>query len=574
MSETVETNMAGKIEARYDWRMPEALPFAVMRELQNFSRVQQRLFFNRGLTTALAANDFLLPKPFHSPFGLLGMDNAVETIFETIDSGGRITVYGDYDVDGVTASSLLVQVLRRYGASVDIYIPNRFEEGYGLNQDAVRTLAESGAALTITVDCGVRSPNEAALAAELGMKMIITDHHEPGDVIPSCCAVINPKRPGDTYPDKMLAGVGIAYKVAAALLAVRPIAGVKAEQWLDLVAIGSVADLVPVMGENRHLIQAGLKLLRTSSRPAVVALAQVSRTELNQIRSDTIGYQFGPRLNAAGRLESALMSYDLLMSETYGEALTRAIELNDLNRQRQTMTKAIQASVLDRVDPDDVPPFIMVASESYNMGICGLAASRITEALNRPAIVGAIADGEVRASCRSIRGFSMIDGLDANGELMIRHGGHPMAAGLTMLPENWETLKTRMTALAQAAFAEKDLSRPEKAVEGELTFDFLTEEIIDQINALQPYGMGNPTPVFLLKNALVKSVQLIGADKTHLRLELSDGNECSVGAVAFGQGARIMPVGSEIDLIFELGMNEFRGTRTVQLQVIDFRSSE
>lgn len=562
-----------RIESLSRWRLPPEMPFAVMRELQDFSRIQQRLLFNRDILSAFDAHAFLLPRPFHSPFELKTMRTAVETILETIDADGKIVVYGDYDVDGVTASSLLVQALRALGADASGYIPNRFEEGYGVNPAAIEQLAKSGTALTVTVDCGIRSPEEVELAKSLGMKMIVTDHHEPGPVLPDASAVINPKRPDDAYPDKDLAGVGLSYKLAAALLSARPVPGVRAEDWLDFVAIGTICDMVPLRGENRDLARAGLELLRKSSRPCIVALAQVSGVEVPKIDSQSIGFSFGPRLNAAGRLETAMLSFNLMMSADKDEAIRFAEELNVINRQRQAMTEEIQQSVLAGIDENAVPPIVFAADESYNMGVVGLGASRITEKLNRPAIVGAISGGEIRASCRSIASFSIIDALDSCAGLFVRHGGHPMAAGFTISTANWDALRERLTLYAEERLSGKDL-RPVKDVEAELKTAYCNEETVAQIRALEPFGTGNREPLFLLRAVRVKSAQLIGKDKTHLRLEVADGNDRALQAIAFRQGPRIPPVGALLDLLFGLDINEFQGKRSIQLRIVDFRTAE
>lgn len=564
------------IQSLYRWNILPPMPFSVMTELQNYSRVQQKLLFNRDITTIRQANAYMLPSPLTDPFKLKTMHNAVITVLSVIDAGKPIVVYGDYDVDGVTASSLLVQVLRTLGADVSGYIPNRFEEGYGVNAGAIETLAKSGTALTITVDCGIRSPSEVALASSLGMDMIITDHHEPGDVIPEAAAVINPKQPGDEYPEKNLAGVGIAYKLASALLHARPLRNIKAEDWLDLVAIGSVADMVPLNGENRHLVRAGLERLRKTSKPAIRALAKVSGVEPHKISSQTIGFNFGPRLNAAGRLETAMLSFNLLMSETDDEAMQYAIELNDYNRQRQELTESLQSAVMASIDTTDIPPIIFAADPSYNMGIVGLAASRITERLNRPAIVGAITDDEIRASCRSISEFSIIDSLDECADLFVKHGGHHMAAGFTIKTKNWEELQERLTAIASEQLEGRDI-RPIKNVEGELDLAYCTMNTANEILALEPYGVGNPEPLFILKDAVVNNVQLIGKDATHLRMEVANGRsektKSSVNAIAFRQAHRAPAIGDRIDLLFALDVNEFRGVRSVQLRVTDFRSA-
>ena len=556
------------------WESVPDLPVEVMESLGAFSRIQQKLLFNRGIRSPMNAYDYLWRQgSLYDPFLLDEMNQAVETVLHAIDSRWKIAVYGDYDVDGVTASALLNQVLKKMGADVRGYIPNRFEEGYGVNREALRTLRDEGIGLTITVDCGIRSPEDVEFAHNIGMEMVITDHHEPGPEIPQAAAVICPKKESDHYPDCNLAGVGLAYKLAEALLMTRPVAGVAVEDWQDFVAIGTVADMVSLSDENRSLVKGGLERLRTSSRPCIRALAEVSDIRLSDIKASTIGFSFGPRLNASGRLETARLSFDLMMSETLDDARKYAIELNDQNRRRQDLTKKTQEKVIGGIDRDQVPIIICAADEDFNRGVVGLAASKLTEQFYRPAMVGAIDGDEIHASCRSISEFHITNALDQCADLMVKHGGHAMAAGLTVKTENWRQLNEAMSKIAADALAGKSL-RPVKHADMEIPLDYLRENVLSQIAELEPYGMDNPEPLFIVRGLNVASSRTIGSDQSHLKMTLVSDSKVTIDSIAFRQAFRRDQMPERIDVLCTFEKNVWRDRQTLQLNVVDFCSSQ
>jgi len=367
---------------------------------------------------------------------MLGMREAVAVIEQALQADEEITIYGDYDTDGVTASSLLFELFSQIRHEPRVYIPNRFDEGYGLNLDAIELLAAEGTQLLITVDCGIRSPQEAHRAKELGMRVIITDHHQPGDQLPQADAVINPHQPADPYPYKELAGVGLAYKLAEAWLQTHPDPEVDLNQWLDLVAIGTVVDVAPLTGENRSLVKRGLALMRQPKRQGLFSLAQVASINPAKFNAGHLGFVIGPRLNAAGRIESALDAFRLLTSRDIFEAGWLAQQLDSLNSSRKEITnKIVESCMLNIAAQDPDMPVLFSSSSEYNAGVVGLAAGRLTEAYYKPAIIGSVEGDLIKASCRSIPEFDINHALDRCNDLLVRHGGHPMAAGLTVRTE-------------------------------------------------------------------------------------------------------------------------------------------
>lgn len=561
-------------EALYRWDIQPEMPLSILETLASYPRVQRTLLYNRGLPNPAEAAIYLHRQgPLYDPFRLDQMDQAVATILHAIEAGQEIAVYGDYDVDGVTASCLLVEALEKLGARVRAYIPNRFEEGYGVNGEALQTLHKEGVALTVTVDCGIRSTGETVLATELGMQMIICDHHEPSDELPQAAAVICHKKPGDTYPDKNLAGVGLAFKLAEALFSRRPIPGVSATDWLDLVAIGTVADLVPLTNENRSLVKSGLQQLRQSTRPGVLALAEVSRVKLSEITATTIGFSFGPRLNAAGRLETAWTSLNLMLSKEMRQARELAETLDEQNRRRQELTRQTQDQAIQMMDSDRIPALIAAADSSFNMGVVGLAASKLSEKYYRPAIVGAVGEEFTRASCRSIAEFHITQALDQCADLLDRHGGHAMAAGFTVRNENWSKLTRRLLEIAQNQFKGKTL-RPSKTADMILPPDYFREDLLDQIAEMEPFGYGNPEAVFILRDLQVKSARAVGADQDHLRLSFITDNNAILEAIAFRQAFWNGQLPQRVDVLCTLGKNTWRDRTTLQLNVIDLRPAE
>lgn len=559
------------VSSRYRWNLQPAMTARAMDELSCYPRILQKLLYNRAMQTRKAAEVYLKQSgSLFSPFELDSMGIAVETILAAIDDGTPIAVYGDYDVDGVTATTILVQVLRKMGSPAISYIPNRFDEGYGLNRDALQNLYNNGIRLVITVDCGIRSVSEVEFARTLGLEMIISDHHEPGVEIPRARAVICPKKPGDRYPEKNLAGVGLAYKITEALLNRRPTEGIEAEDWIDLAAIGTVADIVPLSAENRSLVKAGLMRMRTFPRVPIRALAAVADFPPSEIKASTIGFVIGPRLNASGRLETAQLSLDLLMSENMSEASTLAAALNEQNKQRQELTRSMQKRASESVDREHLPYVILARDESFNMGVVGLAASKITDSFYRPSIVGAINGETTRASCRSIPEFSMIEALDQCSELMEKYGGHAMAAGLTVRNENWDALNERLNSLAAAKLGQSDL-QPTRTADMEVDLDYLNKNVLDVIGQLEPVGQENPEPVFIVRNLHARTAKKVGSDQSHLKLTLVSDTNITIDGIAFSQACWADEMPDKIDVMCTLERNVWQNRESLQLRVIDIR---
>lgn len=557
------------------WLLQAPITPAARQELQKYPPVLQQALFNRGVATAEAANRFLRAEsPFDtSPWQMKDMHTAVARILSAIQSGELIAVYGDYDVDGVTATALLVSALQAIGAEAREYIPNRFDEGYGLNKEALSQLKESGVSLVISVDCGIRSPAEAEHARSIGLDLIITDHHEPAGELPQALAVLNPKQPGDNYPEKYLAGVGIAYKLAQALFEKRPPETLNPDSLLDLVALGTVADLAPLTGENRVLVRGGLRQLRAAQRQGAVSLAAVSDISLAKVTAINIGFALGPRLNASGRLESALDSYRLLVTNDLFEAGTLAQKLDVQNRERQRITRQIQAQaeILALGDAEQAPLMLFAVDPGFNPGVVGLAAARLTEAYYRPSVVGHN-DGEfTRCSCRSIPEFHITKALDECAELFERHGGHAAAAGFTIRNERLPELQTRLAQIAERELAGKDL-RHTYLADAEVQLPELTFDLLKSLDYLEPTGYGNPGTVFITRNVKIVSGRAVGTDAKHLKLVVSDGR-INFDCIGFRLGEWAGQLPERADLLFTFETNEFNGRTTLQLNLKDLKAA-
>ncbi len=554
------------------WQIAQPIPPEIDACLEDYPKPIRQILYNRGCRDAASADIYLNGKvDFVDPFRMLGMDGAVERILTAIEEGEEIAVYGDYDVDGVTATTLLVQLLQQMGGKVRSYIPNRFDEGYGLNNEALDILSSEGVRLVITVDCGIRSPVEVDHARELGMDLIITDHHHPKDVLPKAIAVICPRQPGDEYPDKNLAGVGLAYKLARALLIRHPVEGVSAEDWLDLVALGTVADLVPLMGENRGLVRSGLKLLRFGRRQGILSLARAADLHLEQLTAGDISFGLAPRLNAAGRLESALDAFAMLMSVDPMEAGPLAQKLDDQNRQRQKITHEIQQAAEDMAKQEESSHLIFAVHPDFNSGVVGLAASRLVETYYRPAIVGQIGGEATRASCRSIPEFHITQALDECSDLLVRHGGHAMAAGFTVLNQNLAELQARLQAIAERDLADFDLI-PSLQADIELPLSAVHPDLLPFLDQMQPTGVQNSEAVFVSRNLWVTYHRSVGADKKHLKLTITDGS-ITYDAIAFRQGHWTDNMPESVDILYTFERNIYQGRQTLQLNIKDLQPS-
>ncbi len=556
------------------WQVQSKLPPTVDEALEKFPPVLRQLLFNRGYATDEEARAFLKAKPDFdtSPWGLKDMDVAIERIIQAIEGGEKIIIYGDYDVDGITSSALLVELLRSFGADVNAYIPDRFKEGYGINIEALDGFVSQDVDLVISVDCGIRAIKEAEYARNLGLDLVITDHHHPGAVLPNALAVIDPKREDDTYAEKMLAGVGIAYKIAEALMEK---IGEKSsialvESLLDLVALGTVADLAPLEGENHRFVRHGLRIMHQAQRQGLVSLAGVSGVNIKEASAMNIGFSLGPRLNAAGRLYSALSAYDLLMEKDLHKAGEMAQALENINRERQSMTGTIQEQAEIIALAADKDAFLLfAASPEFNLGVVGLAASRLADSYYRPAIVGQVKEEETVCSCRSIAEFHITDALDECSELLVKHGGHAAAAGFTIRNENVGEFLQKMNKIAERDLADVDL-HPVLVADMEVPLSDLSFEMLEHLNYLEPTGYGNPRPVFVSRNLSLKSARTVGRDKSHLKLKVSDG-KVDMDGIAFRLGHLKPDLPKRVDLLYTFEVNEWQGRKSLQLNVKDIK---
>lgn len=570
-----ETYMTFHVQKNKRWIVPPLITPEADSALQAFPPTLRQILFNRGLAREADARAFLNAKPNfnNDPFQMNGMPAAVERIRFAIHHNEPVAIYGDYDVDGVTATALMVQALQNLGADVRGYIPNRFEEGYGLNKDALDALKADGIQLVVTVDCGIRSPDEAQHARTIGLDLIISDHHHPaeGD-LPPALAVINPKQHGDPYPDKDLAGVGIAYKITEALFSDK---GEKAEAYLnpylDLVALGTVADLAPLVGENRVLVRRGLRQIRQTSRQGLSSLAAVAEVPLPKIMASDIGFKLGPRLNAAGRLKEALAAFELLLTKDVFKAGELAQVLDMQNRERQKITREMQAKAEEMALREGEDQFLLFAAhEEFNPGVVGLAASRLTEAHYRPAVVAAQGVEETRGSCRSIPEFHITEALDQCADLLVRHGGHAAAAGFTVRNENLPELVMRLKHIAREKLQNEDL-RPTLMADMEVNLKDIRPELVKILSYLEPTGYGNRDAAFIARNVKIKNARTVGADAKHLKLLIEDESGYTHDAIGFKLGEWKNNLPPRVDILFTYETNEFNGRTSYQLNLKDLK---
>jgi len=559
------------------WTVARPAPTDFLARFPDISPIVVQVLYNRNIREPDQVRAFMAGEmSLYDPFRLKGMSTAVERIGQAIEDGERIAVYGDFDADGVTSTALLTQTLRALGASVAPYIPDRVDEGYGLNTDALSNLASRGASLIVTVDCGIRSGDEVTYGNHLGLDIVITDHHSVGPNFPPALAVINPKQPGCKYPFKGLAGVGVAFKLAQALLKSAPLVtdnrtSLHEEHLLDLVALGTVADVVPLVDENRSLVQRGLVQLNTPRRKGIQALMDRAGVKPGYVNSTAIGFMLGPRINAAGRLHTAMLAYNLLMTRDPTRASSYADELHQLNQERQRLTleatEHARAQVVD--EAGNVPHLLLAASPDFKSGIVGLVASRLTEEFYRPSVVLERGEDESRASCRSIPEFHITRALDECANLLIRHGGHAAAAGFAVRNENLPALQERLQAIARRELEESELI-PKLEIDAELTLGPDLYSLYDQLDRLQPFGESNPAPTFVSQGLRVGRWQAIGSDGQHLKLAVSDGQSWW-DAIAFHRGGEANELPDQIDLAYQLDMNEWNGQKRLQLVVQDWR---
>jgi len=495
------------------------------------------------------------------------MHQAVARVYRALLSGENVAIYGDFDADGITGTALLVQGLTALGGKATPYIPHRLNEGHGLRTAALEDLYQQGISLIITVDCGITGLTETKRAKRRGLDIIITDHHTPLEEVPPAVAVVDPKLPHSNYPFSELAGVGVALKLLEALFQ-----GIGQEQQLekliDLVALGTVADMVPLLGENRYLVKQGLKLINTSPRLGVREMITQSGLNLGSIDTESISWALAPRLNAAGRLAHAMTSYKLLMTSSPPEAHLLTVWLEKNNTERQNLTAKVLARAREQILAKGISPLLIASDRDYPAGIAGLVAGRLSEEFYRPAIVIHIEEQISSGSCRSIPEFNIIHALNQCSRLFSRFGGHARAAGFTLPTKNLPHLEQSLQELATTQLSEVDL-RPQLVIDAEVTLPDLSGDTFPAIQQLAPFGQDNPVPTFLSHRVEVVDCHPMGSNGEHLRLKLRQGSTVWDG-VGFGLGNYLAEVPSPLDIVYNLEVDQWGGKERLRLNILDF----
>lgn len=561
-----------------EWALARRAPAEHLQRYRGFSPLLAQILYNRGFEEPDAAQDFITGSDLsYDPFQLKDMEAAVGRISDAIAEREPIAVYGDFDADGLCATALMAQALRALGADVKPYIPDRADEGYGLNRPALEKLTRSGIKLVVTVDCGIRSIEEIAASGRAGLDIIVTDHHSIGPELPPALAVINPQRE-DCAGEARMAGAGVAFMLAQALLLRRweadranyP-AELRLSDLLDLVALGTVADVVPLNARlNRRLVKHGLKTINEARRPGIAAIVKVAGLRPGGVRARDIGFRLGPRINAAGRLGSAMTAYHLLTADSLEAAMPRAVELQALNKQRQQETRRAQAAISEQIAPDEDSPLIFAGDENIQSGIVGLVAGRLTEAHYRPAVIFEIGEAQSRASCRSIPEFNITRALDECADLLLRHGGHALAAGFTVQNSNIDRLRAELTRKAAASLQGQKLM-PRLQIDAEIQLDELSDNLLRELEMLEPTGQQNDSATFMSRSLKVSRCRRVGGDGRHLKLKVADQRGAQIDAIGFGLGDWASQMPRKIDAAYKVEMNEWQGTRRLQLRLLDIR---
>lgn len=561
------------LQPKTRWKLTETDSSAVdalIKQL-NLHPLIAKLLVGRGFTDPEKVRRFLYEKKDeggHDPFLLDGMSLATEGIHTAIKEKQKIRIYGDYDADGVSSTSLMVFLLRRMGAEFDYYIPNRFTEGYGLNLHALDLAKADGVQLLITVDTGISAVEQVRYANELGIDVIVTDHHEPPEVLPDAMAIINPKKPGCSYPFDMLCGAGIAFKLAQALLGRIP------EEWAELAALGTIADLVPLIDENRWLVKMGLEQINRTRLPGMRALLRVAGLQDKPIEAGHIGFAIGPRINASGRLDSADEAVKLLTTSSLEEAAELAVTLDEMNRERQQLVVDMTEEAVAMWESARRPGrdrVIVLAKEGWNAGVVGIVAAKLVERYYRPTIILSIdpIKGTAKGSARSIDGFDLYHALSQCADLLPHFGGHKMAAGMTLSIENINELRNRLDQIASTVLKEEDYI-PLMRVDGVCRLEEVDAGWIEALDQLGPFGMGNPSPRWLFEGTRLREARRMGKEQNHLKLVVEQGEQ-AVDAIAFKFGSAIDEIASrsELRLVGEWQINEWNGVRKPQFVIKD-----
>ncbi len=567
---------------RHTRRWSLAKPNTALQEIFSLklgiSKVVAQVLINRGITTIEQAKAFLNPdmQLLHNPLLMKDMSDAVNRIIQAVNSGEKIRVFGDYDVDGITSTTIMMRVLKAMGGNVDYYIPGRLTEGYGLNMGAIKRAYSDGVSLIITVDSGISARDEVAYAGELGINIIITDHHEPPDEIPDAAAVINPKQKDCQYPFKDLAGAGVAFKLGQALLDTKCITW--PEDMLELACLGTIADIVPLKGENRILVKNGLKSISHTNSIGLKAL--IDECGLSGCEPDArqVAFQVAPKINAAGRIADAALGVKLLLSENYQQASSLASELHRLNDERQAIEASIYLEAVKLIEQGGVTPkerVIVLAGTDWHLGVIGIVASKLVKDYFRPVVLLSIDGDTAKGSARSIPSFNIYEALKSADTCLQKYGGHSQAAGLTLFSDKIEELKNKLNSYAEANLKDEDLL-PELSVDTIVDFNLINDSFFRQLQMLAPFGSENPYPALACQNASIVEHRAVGADRTHLKMRVSE-KRCIFDAIGFNLACMQELFKSsesyDFDIVFSVEKNEWKGRSTLQLNVQDIKPS-
>ena len=549
----------------------------IINEIENKYKINKLLatiLANRGITTEESIRLFLNPTrdDFHDPFLITDMEKAVERIITAINKKEKITIYGDYDVDGITSITVLKSFLRDRGIEVDTYIPNRLDEGYGLNNSAIDKIKNKGCELMITVDCGISAIDEVNYANSLGIEVIVTDHHEAGNEIPKALAVIDNKRKDSTYSFRELAGVGVVFKLIQALSIKLNLKEEEYLKYLDIVCIGTISDIVPLVDENRVITKLGLMLVRQTRNIGLQAVLKSSG--YSKIDSNTISFGVAPRLNACGRMGKADEALKLFLSKNVNEVIQLSKELNDFNRERQEKEKEIYENAIAQIEKEhlDEKNTIILRGKNWHHGVIGIVSSKITEKYFKPSILLSFEeDGIGKGSGRSIPGFDLHEALMQCLDVIEKFGGHAMAVGITVREEHFDEFKEKFENIAISKHIEEIL--PIINIDAKINLSDINKEMVESLKELEPFGEGNKMPIFAFKNLKIDSIRALSEGK-HLRLTLKDNNTI-VNAIGFnlGQMAEEYRIGDKVDVVGVLEINSFNGVENLQINIKDIMKS-
>ena len=553
------------------YKVDESLVSKIAKD-NNISELMARVILNRNIQED-KIDSFLHPQlsNLYDPFLFDDMDKAVARILEAIDKKEKITIYGDYDVDGITSATVLMKYFKERGANVDAYLPNRLAEGYGLNEASIDSIKESGTKLLVTVDCGISGYDEVEYAKKLGMDVIITDHHECPEKIPNCIAVIDAKCPGSSYPFNGLAGCGVSFKLIQAISKKLKLDDDSFLKYLDIVALGTIADIVPLIEENRIIVKYGLELMKKTENPGLKAL--INSSSLKNIDSSAISFGLAPRINACGRMGHAELALKMLLTDSIKEAVDIAAQLQEMNRNRQEIERGIINEAIEQIEKEqlDKNKIIVVGKENWHHGVIGIVSSKITESYYKPSILVCFEGEEGKGSGRSVDGFDLHAALTACSKYLLKFGGHEMAIGLTLNTSEFENFRKAICEYAEDKLPDESI--PTIRYDAEITSKDVTKDTINELKLLEPYGEGNAAPLFAYKKVKVDSIRTLSNDK-HLKLNVKDEHRI-FSAIAFNMGERknTIRMGDRADILCGIELNNYNGIEMVQLNIKDIKKS-